>query len=207
MRTPGIVDLMAMWSRRDYSTNSLSRAAIHLVADGEPATADALAAATGTSLDEVRAYIEDARARGAEVENGAIVGLALTLRPTAHQFRVRDNGLYTWCGFDALFVPIMLGEAAQVLSTCPVTGTPIRLSVDADGTVLSATPDTVVVGIVGEEVTSCCPVPGPESAICTQMPFFASRQAGERWLAGRSGVAIVDLEDAQNVARAHALDS
>jgi alkylmercury lyase len=207
MSTPSVADLHAAWSRREISTSNASRAATNLLADRQPATPKALAAATGLSIDQVQSYIVNARRAGAEVEDGAIVGLALTLRPTAHRFRVRGNDLYTWCGFDALFLPIMLGEPAQVASTCPVTGTEIRLTVEPDGTVSAVTPATVVVGIVGEEVTSCCSVAGPDSQICTQMPFFASREAGERWLAGHPGVAVVDLEDACEIARAYVQES
>lgn len=203
MSTPSITDLRATWSRRDYSTNSQSRAAINLLADGKPVTPQAAAAATGLSLEEVEAYIENARRKGVEVEDGAVVGAALTLRPTGHRFRVRGNDLYTWCGFDALFLPVMLGERAEVASTCPVTETEIRLTVEPDGTVSTVTPSTVVVGIVGEEITSCCSAAGPHSEICTQMPFFASREAGEHWLVDHPGVAVVDLSDAREIARAY----
>jgi hypothetical protein len=75
-----------------------------------------------------RAYIETAHRCGAEIEDGAIVGIALSLRPTRHRFRVRGHDLYTWCGFDALFLPIILGERAGVASTCLVTGAEIRSS-------------------------------------------------------------------------------
>jgi alkylmercury lyase len=179
-------------------------ATINLLADGQPATPAGLAAATGRSVEQVRAYIDNAREAGAEVEGGAIVGNALTLRPTAHRFRVRGNDLFTWCGFDALFLPIMLGERADVASTCPVTGEPIRLRVEPDGTVSAAVPDSVVVGIVGEAVTSCCRVAGPGSAICSQMPLFVSREAGQRWQVDHPGVGIVDLDDAREIARAYA---
>jgi alkylmercury lyase len=206
MSTPSVTDLKATWSRRDYSTNSATPAAIGLLADGKAATPEALAAATGWSVDKVTTYIENARRSGAEVEDGAIVGLALSLRSTEHRFRVRGIDLYTWCGFDALFLPIMLGERAEVASTCPVTGTEIRLTVEPDGTVSAVTPSTVVVGIVGEEVTSCCSVSGPDSAVCTQMPFFASREAGDRWLADHPGVAIADLDDAREIARTYVQD-
>lgn len=201
--TPTITDLTAAWRRR-ASTHHAGRATIDLLANGRPVPPEALARATGTSVEQARAQLEYARGRGAEVaEDGAIVGLALTLRPTGHRFRVRGNDLFTWCGFDALFLPILLGEPAEVGSTCPVTGAEIRLTVQPDGRVSAATPATVVVGIVGEEVTSCCPVAGPGSAICTQMPLFASRAAAERWLPDHPGVSIVDLDQARQVARAY----
>lgn len=202
MTTPTIADLKATWSQH---ANDLERLAVNLLADGAPATPAALAAATGLSAEQVEAAIDEARGQGVEVEDGAIVGAALTLRETEHRFRVRGNDLFTWCGFDALFVPIILGEQADVVSTCPVTGTEIRLTVEADGTVSAASPAEVVVGIVGEEVTSCCAVAGHGSAICAQMPFFASREVGERWLTDHPGVTIADLDEAREVARAYVL--
>lgn len=202
MTTPSITDLKDTWTRRSFSTNELSRVGIELLADGKPVTADALAEATGMSVDDSISYIESAQRSGYQVEDGAVVGAALTLRPTQHRFRVRGNDLYAWCGFDTLFLPIMLDERAEVTSTCPVSGTEIKLTVEPDGTVSKASPSTAVVAIVGEDVTSSCSVTGPDSAICTQMPFFASREAGERWLADHPGVALVDLDQAREIARA-----
>jgi hypothetical protein len=47
---------------------------------------------------------------GVEVEHGAIVGATLTLRPTSTGFMSAAMTLCAWCGFDALFLLIMLGE-------------------------------------------------------------------------------------------------
>jgi alkylmercury lyase len=203
MTTPTIAALKATWTGRSLFADVVTRAAIDLLADARPATPHALAGKTGVSLDQVTTAITHARSMGVEVEDGAIIGAALTLRPTSHRFRVRGNDLYTWCGFDALFLPILLGERAEVASTCPVTGVDIRLTVEPDGAVSAATPAEVVVGIVGEDVTSCCTAAGPGSDICTQMQFFASRDAGERWLDSHPGVAVVDLDSAREIARAY----
>jgi alkylmercury lyase len=205
MPTPSIGELQLLWSSRDYSTNAASRAVINLLADGRPVTADVLAAATGMTGEEVRVFIETAQCCGTELEDRAVVGLALTLLPTRHRFRVRGKDLYTWCGFDALFLPILLAERAEVASTCPVIGAEIRLTVEPDGTVTDVVPATAVVGIVGQKVTSCCTVAGPDSAICTQMPFFASREAAERWVSDHPGVAIVGLDQAREIARTYVL--
>lgn len=204
LSSPSLSELRAAWTARSGVATAVgNRAAINLLADGKPATATALAEARGTSVDQARASIEEARRHGVEVDDGAIVGMALTLRPTKHRFRVRGNDLYTWCGWDALFLSIMLSECAEVASSCPVTGTEIHLVVEADGTISAVSPDTVVVAIVGQQVTACCSVAGPDSEICTQMPFFATREAGERWQADHPGVAIVDLDDAREIARAY----
>jgi alkylmercury lyase len=201
--TPTLEELRDYWGRQGLLANAALRNGINLLANGRPVTPEALAAVMGIAIEEARSYIDIARSMGLEVEDGAVVGAVLTLRPTPYCFRVRGNDLHTWCGFDALFLPIMLDEPAQVASTCPVTGRPIRLTVQADGTVSEAIPATMVVGIVGEQIAASCSVVGPDSAICSQMPFFASREAGKRWLADHPGVAIVDLDDACTIARAY----
>ncbi|MPZ62164.1 MAG: hypothetical protein GEU93_12890 [Propionibacteriales bacterium] len=88
MTRPSISDLKTTWSQRDDSTNSVSRAGIDLLADGRPVPAVRLAEAIGVSLDQAANYIERAYRAGAEVEDGAVVGAALTLRPTVHRFLV-----------------------------------------------------------------------------------------------------------------------
>lgn len=206
MTTPSIADLTTTWTQRSAVTNNLSRVGVRLLAEGKPVTAAALAEATGMAVDDAASYIGSAQRFGIEVEDGALVGAALTLRPTRHRFKVRGNDLYTWCGFDALFLPIILEERAEVASTCPVTGTEVRLTVEPDGTVSEASPSTTVVAVVGDDVTSTCTSAGPDSAICTQMPFLASREAGAHWLADHPGVAVVDLDQARQIARASVQD-
>ena len=58
--------------------------------------------------------------------------------------------------------------------------------------------------IVGAEIASCCDTTGPGSDVCTQMPLLSSAQAGQIWLEGRTGVAVVDLDAAIQVAQAYA---
>lgn len=208
MTTPTSVDLCEAWARRgaDPTTGELTdlgRAVLNLIADGRPASVEELAARTGAEREQIQASVAAATAVGYEVEDGAIVGAALTLRPTPHEFRIRGRQLFTWCGFDALFLPMLLQEPAEVASTCPVSGTPIHLTVEADGSVSRVDPGSTVAGIVGDEVMACCSTTGPDSEICTQMPFFADRQAGEQWQATHQDVAIVDLDVARRVARAY----
>lgn len=198
-----VTTLRKAWSKRDFSTTEEIKTAIRLLADGKPVTPHALADATGHTVDDARGLIDTARQRGVEVENGDVIGAALTRRPTQHRFRVRGHDLHTWCGFDALFLPLILDERAEVASTCPETGTAIHLALEADGAATHVTPAGVVVAVVGNDILSCCPTAGPASDICTQMPFFASREAGERWATDHPGAAILDLNDARSIARSY----
>jgi alkylmercury lyase len=210
MTTPTFDQLRAVWTSqaattRVGETDGRHRTALRLLVEGHPVAATDIATITGEPVAEVDAWLAGMATAGYEFdEHGRLVGAALTLRPTAHRIRVRGNDLYAWCGFDTLFLPILLDEPATVTSTCPATGQPIRLEIAADGAVTRASPATTVVAIVGPEVLATCGQTGPGSAVCDQMPLLATPDAGQEWVRGRRGIAIIDLQDAASLARAYA---
>ena len=111
-------------------------------------------------------------------EQGNIVGVALTSRPTPHRVRLGgkmggetggeiggERGgkeLYAWCSLDTLFIPGLLGEDAEISSTCPVSGDPIRLRVTPAG-VQNFSPADAVVSIVLPNVGQDSAHTGPAS--------------------------------------------
>ena len=98
---------------------------------GVPVTRAALVGALGWPVDEVAAVL--AKARGAEYDAaGNIVAYGLSLRETPHVFRVEGRRLYTWCAFDTLMFPVLLGKTAHVVSRCGASGTVVSLSVRPD---------------------------------------------------------------------------
>jgi alkylmercury lyase len=53
-------------------------------------------------------------------EQGHVIGfLGLSIRPMPHRLTVTGRTLYAWCAFDTLFLPELLGAAAEVESRCP----------------------------------------------------------------------------------------
>lgn len=210
MTTPTVRELLDAWTSRSAATrvgqaDNRHRAALQLLADGEPVEPADIASATGQPVAHIETWLARMAAAGNEIdEQGRLVGAALTLRPTTHQIRVRGNDLYAWCGFDTLFLPILLQESAAISSTCPVTARPIKLEVRPSGEVLNVQPATTMVAIVGPAVLDGCEKAGPSSAICTQMPLLADPRAGQQWLQDRPGVAIVDIDTAATLARAYA---
>ena len=87
--------------------------------------------------------IEPARARevlaglatlGMEIDaDGNVVGAALTSTKTPHAVRLGGRALFAWCALDTLFIPGLVGEPADIESTCPTSGEAIRLRVTPDG--------------------------------------------------------------------------
>ena len=62
-------------------------------------------------------------------------------------------------------------------------------------------PASTVVSLVDPSKVSCCSTRGPQSAVCSQMHFFRSREAAETWQIDHPGVVICTVEEAYRVAQ------
>ncbi len=64
---------------------------------------------------------------------GQIIGFGgLAVREMPHRFRVDGRTLYTWCAWDSLFIPGILGLEADVESPAPGSTARVRLNVAPD---------------------------------------------------------------------------
>src|SRR5438309_11063851 len=126
-----------------------------LLAEGKPVSIGRLANALdlpGETVSEVlsryTAFYDD---QGAVIGFG---GLTVAEMPP-HLFLVEGRTLYTWCAWDSLFIPGILGKAAEVTSRDPITRTPI--SVAPDG-VKHVRPESAVVSFLTPDRTFDCDV-------------------------------------------------
>lgn len=176
---------------------------LQMLAEGRPVSARQVAEKLSVPVENIEAAFEKVRKGGYEFdEDGNLVGAALTLNPTRHQFNLTGKTLYTWCSLDALFLPGLLGRPAQVTSTCPQTGETISLTVSPTGVTALCPAETVLsIAVPG---FSCARgenrKTGPTSESCTQMHFFASREAAEAWIRDYPGVAILTVAEAWRLA-------
>lgn len=170
---------------------------LHLLVDtGTPVSPDALAQALHCSRDEVlgtlRLYPE------AEYDpEGNLVGLGLTLRPTVHQFFLGDRTFYTWCAPDALSFPIMLQRPARIVSTCPVTGTRIQVTVTPDH-IEDLEPASAIVSIAKDgswlrklKDTGCIRQGG-----CNHQFFFSSPEVAAPWFSEHPDFIALPVKEA-----------
>jgi alkylmercury lyase len=164
--------------------------AIRLLAGGEPVALERLAAAAGWPLEAVDAALTTQTSAERD-DRGRLVGLALTLRPTTHRFAVDGRTLFAWCASDTLMLPVILGRAARVESSCPQTGQPIRIDVTPDGVEHVDPPDAVM---------SAVRPPGRladvRSATCNHGHFFGSMAATAAWTATHPDGHIYPVEEA-----------
>ena len=163
---------------------SLNDVADHL---GEP----------GKSVAEALGRIPDSSVEyGAE---GRIVGFGgLTLNETRHQIRIDDQTLHTWCAFDTLFAPGLLGKTVEISSSCPITEASVRLTVGIEG-VLEKVPATPLLSFV-------TPNSGDyeidiRDAFCCHVNFLESEAAAARWAEANDSALFLTIEEGFELGR------
>jgi alkylmercury lyase len=136
------------------------------------------------------------------LHQGRVLGFAgLAATAMHHRFEVDGRALSTWCVWDSLFLPEILGRPARVSSVDPESGEIVRLvvtperivSVGPNGTLISfIRPDAQVFGTSAANVMA---------KFCHFIFFFASRSSGERWVDKNPGTFLYSLDDAFALAK------
>jgi alkylmercury lyase len=171
-------------------------ALIRQLAAGQPVSSAHLAAtlameemAVGAVLRQMSDVAYDA--------GGNVVGFGLSLVPTAHQFTVNGQSLYTWCALDTFLYIVLLDQPAQVVSHCPVTARPIALAMTPTG-ISELSPASAVISLVIPDgsVANC-----RRSAFCNHGHFFATAEAGAQWLHDHPHGILLPLNDAHRLGR------
>jgi alkylmercury lyase len=203
-------EIIAAWQeakKREYLSpeqRAFELAILRTLADGRPVSPEQIAASTRLPVNAVRGIFQSLREGGADFDvQGNLVGTVLTLIPTPHEFRVNNKQLYAWCALDTLFLPGLVGAPAEVISTCPATGTEVRLTITPEG-IDSARPAEGVLSVVVPGFSAVCKPGQPGGAqgpVCSSMHFFRDRQAASTWLVAQPDLAVLALNEAWELAR------
>ena len=121
----------------------------------------------------------------------------LSLAPTHHLFIMDEAKLYTWCAFDALFLPEILRKPAALITQCPGSGA--ELTVQLAPSQVRAAPPGCVVSIVMPGTKSCRN--NLRKAFCDHVNLFKNEQTFMIWSKGRQDVRCVTLGEAEVFAR------
>ena len=169
------------------------------LAEGYPVSAASLARASNVPLEITEALFEHGKTLGGEWDaEGHLVGNVLTLNPTQHHFRINSKERYTWCSLDAMHLPGILGRTAEVESTDPVSGEKIQLTIPPDATPTYHPPGTVLSIMLAPGDRN-----GPQSPLCSQMLFFASRENAEIWIRDHPQATIMTVEEVYQLVHEH----
>jgi alkylmercury lyase len=169
----------------------LLRAALRLLASGEPISPIELASAADVSAVELARAVA-----GQDVEyddRGRIVGWGLTSKPTPHKFTIDGKQLYTWCAPDTLIFPAVIGGTARIESPCRTTGRIIRLTVDPDAGITALEPSTAVVSIVDPDQVDPTAV---RATLCNPQHFFVTADAARHWQSEHPGMRVLPVAEA-----------
>ena len=167
---------------------------LDLLARGKPASPEEIVAASGKSPEEVRAALEQFPSAEWD-EQGRVVGLGLTLRPTPHRLELEGRTLFAWCALDALLFPVLLGRPASIESPCRSTGEPVHIEVTPAGIEVVEPPSAVVSIVAARDLANI------RSVGCNNTHFFSSPEAAYRWLERHPEATIVPAEDAFRLGR------
>jgi len=169
-----------------------------LLAEGVPVSRERLAGRAGLPPARVAELLE--RWPGVYTdEEGRVVGFWGLAQPTMppHRFEVEGRELSTWCAWDALFLPVILGKAARVESTCATTGEVVRLSVGPGGIEESSPPGVVLSFLRRKEKFDADVI----LDFCHHVLFFASPEAGREWTSKHEGAFLLSVEEGFELGR------
>ena len=150
----------------------------------------------GMSPDPVHEFLRQVTERDADDNIIGLMGLSLN-EDWAHRFNVNGVPLRTWCAWDTLFLPAMIGGKAVVESESPVSGETVSLMVSPEK-VEESTPSGAVVSIatIDTAVHDVSSVEAIWSNFCHQVFFFPSRAEAEKWAEGKTNIAILSVHEA-----------
>ncbi len=133
---------------------------------------------------------------------GRIVGFGgLAIREMPHRFTIAGRTLYTWCAWDSLFIPVVLGVEAEVDSPAPSNTARVRLNVAPDG-VKRVRPQTAVMSFLlpsakifqGDALKAI-------ASFCHYIFFFPDRETANRWTRDHPETMVISVLDAFQLGR------
>jgi alkylmercury lyase len=173
----------------------LSVALYRLLGRGAPASRARLGAACGLSQERVQHLLHELTPSAVVLdERDAVIAFGgLSLVPTHHQFVLEGSKLYTWCVFDALFLPQILRKPAILVTRCPGSGAELTVELTPGG-VHAARPSGCVMSTVAPETQACCD--NLRASFCDHVNLFKDEQTFTAWARGRGDVGCLSLDDA-----------
>ncbi len=174
------------------------------LAKGQAVEAAQLGRVLGVSPAEARALLsrDSIKAFVYPDSQGRVLGFGgLAAAPMHHLFQVDGRTLWTWCAWDSLFIPEILGKVARVESPDPETGEVVRLLVSPDGIESAEPADAVVSFLLPAAHDFDSSAANVMAKFCHYVFFFASRSSGERWVEKHPGTFLYRLDEAFTLAK------
>ena len=190
-------ELVAAGPALDELDQRITVAIYRLLAGGDPVPPVAIAERVGLPVERVVSAL-DSWPGVYRDHHGAVTGfwgLALTDMP--HRFTIQGRTLYTWCAWDALFLPVILDTEAHVQSACATTGEPVTLTVTPAG-VDALSPATAVLSFLRPDDRLGADV---ISSFCHHIVFLSSPTAAQTWTATHPDTFLLSIQEGFDLGR------
>lgn len=169
-----------------------------ILVQGKPVTLKQLAQASGTTIGHVNKTLNAWSGVFFDNESSIVALWGLTINRTQHRLQIANNSVYTWCAWDSLFLPELLGATVKITSRCAETDTEIKLTLSPSG-VESMQPKDVVISFLTPDIEQI--KQNVAAHFCHFVHFFRSCEAGEQWVAKHPDTFIISIETALAVGR------
>ena len=174
------------------------------LANGQPVTQEQIndiSTELGLSGDLTNEFLRQVTERDADDNIIGLVGLSLN-ENWAHQFNIEGAPLRTWCAWDSLFLPALVGKRVVVESESPVSGKTVCLVVSPEKVESSTPPDAVVsIATIDPALHDVSSVEAIWGNFCHQVFFFPSKAEAEQWAEGKKNIAILSVHDAYELGK------
>ena len=190
--------LIRVFPEMDDTKRRVALATYRRLARGEPVPQREIADEAGVAEAEVRRILGGWIGVYTDAQGRVIGFLGLAIPKTKHRFEVDGVRLHTWCAWDTLFLPELLGKTARVESACESSGDPVRLTVSPTG-VESVEPASPVVSFLAPDAWRFRQ--NIMQNFCHYIHFFRSHQDGAAWIAEHPGTFLLTLDEAVELAR------
>jgi alkylmercury lyase len=185
----------------DLLEQRLSLELYRLLAEGQAVPRAALAERLDISVEGVNRILERWPGVFSDAERRLVGFWGLSIPASyssPHKLKVNGQTLSAWCAWDTLFLPQLIGQAAEIESVGPVTRRTVRLTV---------TPEQVErIEPVSAQMSFLLPdaqelQKNVVTSFCHFVHFFRSRQPADSWTATHPGTFVLSIHEAHVLAR------
>jgi alkylmercury lyase len=188
--------LLAAMPQLNATEQRVATTLTRLLSHGRPVGLAHLTAVLDLPAVEVRRTVDRLQTARRGDDGRVISCCGLTVRETPHGLEVDGRGVYTWCPWDALMLPQILGGPVRSSCRCPVTKEVITVTVRPDGK-YAARPDTAVMSFTPPSLDDGGDI---IQSFCRFVNYFSSPAFCAEWIAGAPGVFMLTLDDACELA-------
>ncbi len=174
------------------------------LAQGEPVLRSELAVALEVPSHTVDELLESPNLKSLTYadKDGQIIGFGgLAVREMPHRFKIDGRTLYTWCAWDSLFIPVILGAEAEVESPAPGSAVRISLRVAPDGVERIQPRSAVMSFLLPSAETFQADALKAMAAFCHFIFFFPDRHSATEWTKTHPETTVISVSDAFELGR------